>query len=439
MKATTVALSVYALDKTERVFDDISRRAKGVGASGASAWSSFGSVVMKAGAAISGVIGATKTWADEMSALSDIAQMAGMTTEELTKMASALKFLGADVGGPGGIARLIGYMERTTGMRGVKGFEDTIKALSQVKDAAERAQAAQRIFGREAYRLGPIIRGAAENGIEPLQRVMASMQGVSQTAANAGDALSDSFGMAWDGIKTGFSGLVEEMVRTWSGAGLDEDIRATAARASAYFVYWMRRGWREFYAIVDAGVNAVAAVVMNPLQAIMRFMELLGNAVIGVFKGVFELGYQAGMWISGEGFDWDEVGKAFTDDFKEAWDAEDFVEKVTGRKLYIEPDTSDLDAALKKALENADKLSDAFNGAAVGGIDELGESLDNAMGKYKKPDWLGAGTYKAATFTMKPGGDLKDDVKGIRRVLDLINKNNEKIANKDPVEFGVVA
>lgn len=439
MRASTIALSVYALDKTARVFDSISARARGVGTEGVSAWTQITAAVRTAGLAVAGIVASVKSWADEMSALSDVAAMAGMSTEEITQLNTALNTLGANVGGVNGIARMMGYMQRSIGRVGASGFYQTVRELSRIEDTAKRATAAQQIFGREAFKLGPILAAAAKDGGEALQHVVDAMPGISQAAADAGDATSDAFAIAWAGVKSAFAGAVAEMSQAWNNANIDGDIHASAARAAAYLNYYARMGARWMVAAFDSVSGVIAAILVRPFDAMLRALELVGGTIVGLVKGIWETLAQLGSLLIGDGFDGEAVADAFTSDFLKAWHREDFFKDTFGRDLFVRPDFSDLEKELDEKLKLAENLGKAYKGAAEGVAGDFDASALSGAGITRRNELLQAGTYKAQTFTMRPEyGDVKSELRGIKNILSQIADNTSESSEHDTVKLEVL-
>lgn len=434
MKATTVALSVYALDKTERVFDGISRRARALG--GGNAFGAVASAARAVASALGVALAGVQSWAGEMSRLSDMAAIAGLSTEEITKLDQAFKILGTDVGGVTGITRMFARMTRTTGEQGMDGFRKVVGAISKIPDAAERAKVAQQVFGREAYMLGPIFDEVAQKGVGVLDRMTKGITGLSQAAVDAGDAVADAFVSLWNGAKAAFGAFVSDISDTWAEEGFDIDIRKSALRAQAYMVYYFRVGWKLVLEATRVAVEAVGNVILRPIEAIKRFLELLWAMITGIAKGLWELGKQLANLITGDGFDWRAVTQAFVQDYVEAWnDAKKSFYDKENINLEYHVDTKKLDDELDAKLKEID---DAFT--KTGNRKSLAagftDGLDTTSRTSRRNEWLGGGTYRAATYAMRPEyGDVKSEVRGIRKLLESVEKNTKKTADKDAVEL----
>lgn len=189
-------IQVQAKDQTSSAFDSIKSRAA---ATGSQIRSMLGGALAAAGAYLG--FRAVKDGIDELGHLSDIAQKTSTSVGELTQTAVAMGALGIQNMGVDQLAKSFDYMAKTTGRSGMAGFYQTIGELGKIEDVAKRGQEAMRIFGGSGMEFMPLI-NAADTSVEALQTVVEAMPKVPQSAADAGDAMSDAMGFAANQVKS---------------------------------------------------------------------------------------------------------------------------------------------------------------------------------------------------------------------------------------------
>lgn len=208
----------------------------------------------------------------ELGHLSDVAMKAGTSVEELTKMETALGQLGIQGMNVESLATAFKYMEKTTGRQGMQGFYETIAEIAKIPDASKRGEEAMRVFSRAGLNFIPLI-NAAENGTEALENVVNAMPGISDSAANAGDATADALGLAMAEIKAqwlnGLGGLCEIL-----GGSFSDGVGEGSAIAVAKFVgkfkagvikltAWMHEQFSTFFDELAEGWDIVSSYVGN--------------------------------------------------------------------------------------------------------------------------------------------------------------------------------
>ena len=196
MSQSTHQIRVQAKDQTSAAFGSIKSRAA---ATGAQIRSMLGGALAAAGAYLG--FRSVKAGIDELGHLSDIAQKTSTSVGELTQTAAAMSALGIQNMGVDQLAKSFDYMAKTTGRTGMAGFYETIGEIGKVEDVAQRAQMAMKVFGRSGMELLPII-NAADTSVEALQTVVNALPKVPQSAADAGDAVSDAMGFAANQVKS---------------------------------------------------------------------------------------------------------------------------------------------------------------------------------------------------------------------------------------------
>lgn len=133
------------------------------------------------------------------------AQLSGVAASELDRAilataraaatgGAALRAIGVETRDAGGQARTTGQI-----------FESTIDALASMSDEGDRAAAAQRIFGRNASALAPLLRQGAD-GIHDLRAEVRRLYGtdlerLAELGAEVGDE-QDRLNLVWDAMRT---------------------------------------------------------------------------------------------------------------------------------------------------------------------------------------------------------------------------------------------
>lgn len=214
----------------------------------------------------------------ELGHLSDVAMKAGTSVEELTKAAAAMDVLGIQNMSVESLATAFKYMEKTTGRQGMQGFYETIAEIAKIPDASKRAEEAMRVFSRAGQNFIPLI-NAAENGTQALETLIATMPGVSDSAAEAGDAAADALSLAMTEIKVqwlnGLGGICEIL-----GGSFASGVHASSAIAVASFVgnfrigvvkliSWMQEAFSSFFDNLAEGWDIVSGYVKNNAKWVM--------------------------------------------------------------------------------------------------------------------------------------------------------------------------
>ena len=264
MSASTHQIQIKGVDKTSGAFASVRSQAQ---ATGAQLRSILGSALAAAGAYMGW--SSVKAGIDELGKLSDIAMKTSTSVGELTKMESALSALGIQNMSIENIARSFDYMAKTTGRSGMTGFYETVAELGKIEDAAERGQAAMRIFGRSGMEFMPLI-NAADEGVDALENVINAMPAIPDAAAKAGDSAADAMGFIMGSIKSVWlQGLGK--ICEWLGNDYQGGVEQAALSAGNSFVYYTK----------VAVAKAITA--WNKMQSYLtRFSDSFG-AFIGVY------------------------------------------------------------------------------------------------------------------------------------------------------------
>ena len=233
MTQSTHQVAAKGVDKTGAMFQSIGARAK---ATGAQIRSVLGGAIAAAGAYLS--LRSIKGGIDELGNLSDMAMKAGTSVDTLTKSALAFQVAGLNLPVET-LAKSFQYLKKQTGEGGMDNFFKVAGEISKIDNAAERGAALVKNFGRSGLELQPLIDGGAD-AIAKMQTLTEIMPGVSQAAADAGDAASDSLKVFGTGAHNLFLKIVGNIVSMWS-EDFPGGIRAGALNAINYFEWGLKR------------------------------------------------------------------------------------------------------------------------------------------------------------------------------------------------------
>lgn len=451
MNATQVSMNVKGVNRTGKVFREIAASAASVGKAAA---------LFGAAAAGSAAVAFAAT-AKSLGHLSDVAMQASTSTNELTKLSSAMGVLGIKSQTPEALAMAFQRMTKSIGETGVGGFKKAIAAISQMETAEERSAAAMAVFGKSGLDFMPLIEGAAKNGISALEDVMAGMPGISDAAANAGDAVADAMQTMTDGTKALWSEAVGEVARMFDShfAG---GIREAAMKANAYVEYYVTMFWRSCVATFENIQKAYTALSADWGETFAQTFRFLWDSFKSFGRFLWEEVKNIGavvrdflkeIWngLSGEGFSWEnvvknanfaEVGRRFADEIRGNMSKINIFDGVE----WSEVEMGDAVQKLEGKLATATKAAAAVSRAAVGTVAR--ESAEDTAGKVReamkaaKSEFMDAGSYKAATMSIRSDYGKSSDktvksVNAVKAVNEKIAAAAEKIAGNMPVIEGV--
>ena len=456
-KSTQLTLKVAAINATSRVFNQIS----------SSASSTIGKIA-KWAVGLGSVYFSAKAIANsfqEMGKLSDVAQAAGASTEELTKLSGALDLLGVKGSAPEELAASFQRMVKTTGQVGVEGFHRVVEEISKLPTMQERATAAMQVFGRTGLQFMPIIEGAAKNGMGALKDLEAAIPGISQAAADAGDDMGDAFDVITRAAKKiwneGLMKVAELITGQFTG-----DVRTAALVCAAQMEYFAKAAWAYIKPFIDNTkasflqmaewisrvMNNVLTIVGGVVTtAVENAMKRLDHFFYGVAAGADLLiaditgdeerrkralklfGDSQKKTAAETAANWDQTFKVFEDQLK--WGL--------GDGPLANVDLSGLQAQRDVAIETAKKAGEAYANAAlkIGAGDRAKLGAGGAQGAQKNvnPEALLGGTYKAVTFALRAGyGTAQEKIaKGVEKLADIlqgVKKNTADIADNLNIE-----
>lgn len=433
--STGILFNAQAINRTGRVFRQITQSALAAGKKIAT---------IGAGFAVGGAAAIAAT-AKSLGHLSDVAMQAGVSTAEITKMSTAMDVLGIKSSTPEQLAMAFQRMAKTTGETGVAGFEKVIGAISQMGTVEERASAAMAVFGKSGMDFLPLIEAAAQNGTAALHDVIAAMPGVSDAAANAGDAAADAMTIFTNGIKGVWADTVGSIVE-WMNGKFEGGIRGAAVNAAAYLEYGATLALRWVMSSLENIAKAYHAMSADWGETFSQMWRALVKGAYSAGKLIIDVVVNIGrvirdflkeVWsgLNGDGFDWNRV--VANANFKGAWDefknglseAANEVTIFDGIK-WSRVDTSDIEKKLNDSIVKPAKLAADVGKAAVGisanvAATETAQQVERAARAAQKNEFLTADTYRAATMSIRADYGKGED-KTVRAV-NAVKSVNEKI------------
>jgi hypothetical protein len=444
MNTTKVTMNVVGVNRMGKVFKEIAGGMASIGKSAA----------LFSAAAVSGVAVAFAATARSLGHLSDVAMQAGVSADELTKMSAAMDMLGIKKAAPEELALAFQQMARTVGLTGMGGFKSAIKAISQLGTEQERAKAAMAVFTETGLQFMPLIEAAAKDGGKALEEVIAGMPAVTQSAADAGDAVADAMSVMARGAKTAWQNACGEISQLLDGK-FSGGVREAALRANAYIEYFAQAGMRYCMAWGEAWSKTSGGIQQGFAVALENMLKLSANFVGAVFKSIaaplrraFEL--VADSWVNlyiriTEGYDAAVehaklVRQANVRDMAlEPW--KDLANDVRGLKWLpdgTDVNLDDLKAELETKLVQAGKTAAAVSKAAVAyagkeGAEDAADRIKKAVAQVKNEMLMGE-SYKAATMSIRADYGKNADktvqaVNALTAVSEKIRAATEKTAN----------
>ena len=397
MSQSTHQIRVQAKDQTSAAFGSIKSRAA---ATGAQIRSMLGGALAAAGAYLG--FRAVKGGIDELGHLSDIAQKTSTSVGELTQTAAAMGALGIQNMGVDQLAKSFDYMAKTTGRSGMAGFYQTIAELGKIEDVAQRGQEAMKIFGRSGMEFMPLI-NAADTSVEALQTVVAAMPKVPQSAADAGDAMSDAMGFAANQVKSiwlqGLGAICGWFDNEYAGG-----VREASLTAGNYM---------EYYA------KTAAAKCIMWYRKVQEYLKRFGDA-IGTFVGAKMAG---GSWSEA----WNMAGDAYKQAALEYEDvAKDLEKQEKERTERFKREFEDRAIAIKKFQGSYDSAAISIKKRQEKTNGEL-EGLALKAPQVRNELILGGNEANRVALL---GPQLQNETKKQTGILDRIAENTKTTADE---------
>ena len=424
MSKSTHQFEIRGVDKSGAAFKSIKGRAA---TTSAQIRSMVGGAIAAAGVYLS--FRAIKGSIDELGHLSDVAQKTSTSVDELTKAATALEILGIQNMGVDQLGKAFDYMAKTTGRSGMEGFYQTIGELGKIPDTAERCQAAMKVFGRSGMEFMPLV-NAAQDGTRAFQSVVDAMPGVSQAAADSGDAVSDAMNIAGKNVKSIWLNALAVICRNLDGM-FQGGVREAVSKVMIYFEHWIKTAWRRTVWFCTNAVIIFSSMVDNWTEVLKAFGEYFTD----IFSAIGD--FFVGMWNT----TWDDWfnGKWFgsgPDRFAAAM--EKAIDRV-GKRLapalgfteLLDYDASDLESSLKKKLAAAEALQGAYDQAVK--TTKVRQAMDarqlNALRQTRISNELIFGGSNAAMRLQLLGPTLQDEQKKTNELLEKVVENTAKTAD----------
>lgn len=247
MSQSTHQVAIKGVDQTAGAFNSVAARAK---ATGASIRSIMGGAIAAAGAYLS--LRSVKGGIDELGNLSDMAMKAGTSVDTLTKSALAFQVAGLNLPVES-LAKSFQYLKKQTGEGGMDNFFKVAGEIAKIEDPAKRGAELVKNFGRAGLELQPLIDGG-EGAIKKMRILTDIMPGVSQAAADAGDAAADSLKIFGVGAHNLFLKVVGNIIGMWS-KDFPGGVRAGALAAVNWLEYFAKKAKAT---MTVAGSNIIA-------------------------------------------------------------------------------------------------------------------------------------------------------------------------------------
>ena len=402
MSSSTHQIKIKAVDKTAGAFSSIRKGA-------ASAAGSIKSMLGPALAAAGAYLGAKSIMSgiNELGNLSDTAQRASVSVDELTRASTAMQILGIKGMGVDQLATALQKMEKATGETGLQGMYNVIHAIGQLPSEADRANEAMKVFGDAGLNMIPLI-NAADTSTNALKDVVDAMPGVSQAAADAGDGAADAMAIAGSGMKSLWLDSIGYVVRLFTG-DMKKDIRSAMTEIVTDVTYKVKsmvlsiqKAWRTITNFSERVGGALGSGISTFLrEGIGGAFDKIKGAANGVWKSIGGERIEAAIKSLDSGLV-DAFGSIASGDFKGA--LLNVSNGVTGAANKLVTDNiKNLASSLAKgdfkgALEGVKgvlykDLNDAVigvwdnvKGGAVGAWDSLSSGAKNAWNNAKN-DW----------------------------------------------------
>lgn len=315
---TEVRLDVKGVDKTRQAFASAGMRlarfaaqsrvaglkiASGLthAVSGALNPRAWRNAALGVAAALGGPIAAIRSTASALSALSDRAAQAGVSSEQLQKFSSGLSLLGAKNATIDTLSDAFSRMTKATGRVGAAGFRETLEEISKLGSEEERVKALADTFGRS---FGPGLAAIVRQGPDALRdglfSVVDAMPAVREDLVNHADGIADGFAHATSNIKAGWQsawmGMASEAAKSLGmtdrelGVVLGAELRKHLEVGLEFFKMWagniykicnnFRDVWRIVFVDYLAGLleegllKAGAKIVEWAQKTIIRFRQV---------------------------------------------------------------------------------------------------------------------------------------------------------------------
>jgi hypothetical protein len=378
---------------------------------------------------------------------------AGMSVEFLTKATTAFQVAGLNVSAES-LVKAMQYMQKNTGKQGEGGFFEITKQIAAIPDAAQRAQAAVQVFGRSGLELLPLVNNG-EAAIEKFQKLQSIMPGVSQSAADAGDAANDALTIFGKGAQAIMLKAVGKICALW-GDEFPGGVRAGALNAINW-VEWFARSSAATFKLIGTKIISFGALIYDGFvpaiklwgASLVKQFTVLKDTLTLVGTSIASVAMLAADAITkGPAAAWETFKGTMATASKDYWDKVKDVSAFEGPlaaiKQAFDVFTGTLGAAdgdFQSAMASADEqrakylatlkemsvddLANPFGKA--GGAAAAGESFGAAAAK-RISNALILGNSNQANRLAILGPQYQNEAKKQTSLLEKIAKNTEKTA-----------
>lgn len=269
-------IAIRGKDETRGAFRSIRSNAA---TTGASIRKSLGTA-LTAAMAFMGARAITKTISD-LGKLSDLSMKTGAGVRELTSSVDALNVMGLNVS-IDSLAKSFQYLEKNTGKRGFFAMFDEMKRIGEISDAAKRGAEMVKIFGRSGMELMPLVNGG-EEAVEAFRKLAELMPGVSDSAANAGDAVADSQTILVRGLSKMWSNFIGYLCRLWAD-DFPGGVRAGALNA----ISWIETFFKKAGAWINLFASHILALEAFKFDLLFKGPKAAWDIMVGTMKAANE-------------------------------------------------------------------------------------------------------------------------------------------------------
>ncbi|MBR0196921.1 MAG: hypothetical protein IJQ34_02195 [Kiritimatiellae bacterium] len=252
MSKSTHQISIKGVDKTGSAFSSIQARAT---ATSAQIRRAMGGALAAVGAYLS--FRSITSAINRLGSLSDQAMKAGVSVDQLTKASLAFRVAGLNLSVET-LIKSFQYLQKNTGRGGLDNFFKVSGEIAKIEDPAKRGAELVKNFGRAGLELQPLIANG-EDAIDKMKTLAEIMPGVSQAAADAGDAAADSLSVFGSGAQSMMLKAVGQICNLW-GDEFPGGVRAGALNAVNYLEYSLKRMWNyavEYGAKIGLAMEAM--------------------------------------------------------------------------------------------------------------------------------------------------------------------------------------
>lgn len=249
-----------------------------------------------------------------MSALSDRAADAGVSSAWMQKMAGAMKEVGVRGASFEMLAQSMQHMTRATGEIGEAGFAKVLGTAAKIGNEAERLDFLTKAFGRTAgASFAAIVRGGDE-AMAKLLQTAGTYPAVGDASVNAADRAADALTRASDAIKAGWGELVANLVQ-WIEGSFGPLPEIAEAIAQGIMKTFKRVG--DFFRALILGIRVLLEPIVRTftviIGAVPRLAQALTNSSYSFRDAFREIGQDASVEFGEMIEQWNEIAEHIND------------------------------------------------------------------------------------------------------------------------------